>query len=96
MVLSLILAEAALLAERGPAPPLLLLDDVLSELDEGGAGLSRSGWPGRTDVDHGHGRVALPAEPAQLVEVTPGVRGEARPHRRDVSASSRASAPPRA
>ena len=34
-VLSLILAEAALLAERGPAPPLLLLDDVLSELDEG-------------------------------------------------------------
>ena len=33
-VLSLILAEAALLAERGPAPPLLLLDDVLSELDE--------------------------------------------------------------
>jgi DNA replication and repair protein RecF len=33
-VLSLILAEAALLAERGPAPPLLLLDDVLSELDD--------------------------------------------------------------
>src|SRR5436189_417493 len=34
-VLSLLLAEAQLLAERGPAPPLLLLDDVLSELDEG-------------------------------------------------------------
>ena len=33
-VLSLLLAEAELLAERGPAPPLLLLDDVLSELDE--------------------------------------------------------------
>ncbi|MGH3022259.1 MAG: DNA replication/repair protein RecF [Gaiellaceae bacterium] len=32
-VLSLVLAEAAVLAERRGAPPLLLLDDVLSELD---------------------------------------------------------------
>ncbi|HEX2045109.1 MAG TPA: DNA replication and repair protein RecF [Gaiellaceae bacterium] len=32
-VLALLLAEAALLAERRPSPPLLLLDDVLSELD---------------------------------------------------------------
>ena len=32
-VLALLLAEAAVLAERRGAPPLLLLDDVLSELD---------------------------------------------------------------
>src|SRR5439155_524935 len=32
-VLSLLLAEADVLAERGDVPPLLLLDDVLSELD---------------------------------------------------------------
>ena len=73
-VLSLILAEAALLVERGPAPPLLLLDDVLSELDEG----RRAALAERLS---GHGQTlitataasALPAEPAQLVEVTPGV-----------------------
>ncbi len=34
-VLALLLAEAALLAERRGSPPLLLLDDVFSELDEG-------------------------------------------------------------
>ena len=46
-MLSLILAEAELLAERGPAPPLLLLDDVLSELDEATAhGARASGWTG--------------------------------------------------
>ena len=33
-MLALILAEADLTAERRGAPPLLLLDDVLSELDE--------------------------------------------------------------
>jgi DNA replication and repair protein RecF len=33
-VLALLLAEAALLAERRGRPPLLLLDDVFSELDE--------------------------------------------------------------
>ena len=32
-VLALLLAEAELLAERHGVPPLLLLDDVLSELD---------------------------------------------------------------
>jgi DNA replication and repair protein RecF len=32
-VLTLLLAEAELLTERGSGPPLLLLDDVLSELD---------------------------------------------------------------
>jgi DNA replication and repair protein RecF len=33
-VLALVLAEATVLAERRGAPPLLLLDDVFSELDE--------------------------------------------------------------
>jgi DNA replication and repair protein RecF len=33
-VLSLLLAEAELIADRSGGPPLLLLDDVLSELDE--------------------------------------------------------------
>jgi DNA replication and repair protein RecF len=72
-VLSLILAEAALLAERGPAPPLLLLDDVLSELDEGrrGALAERLAGHGQTLIT-ATAASALPAEPAQLVEVTPG------------------------
>jgi DNA replication and repair protein RecF len=72
-VLSLILAEAALLAERGPAPPLLLLDDVLSELDEGRrtALARRLEGTGQTLIT-ATGRSALPVEPAQLVQVTPG------------------------
>jgi DNA replication and repair protein RecF len=72
-VLSLILAEAALLAERGPAPPLLLLDDVLSELDEGrrGALAERLAGHGQTLIT-ATAASALPAEPSQLVEVTPG------------------------
>ena len=36
-VLALLLAEAELIAERRGVPPLLLLDDVLSELDSGPA-----------------------------------------------------------
>ena len=68
-VLSLLLAEAELL----PAPPLLLLDDVLSELDIGRrrvlAGLLAS--HGQTVITATHA-TALPAEPAQLVEVEPG------------------------
>jgi DNA replication and repair protein RecF len=72
-VLSLILAEAALLAERGPAPPLLLLDDVLSELDESRrtALARRLEGPGQTLITT-TGASALPVEPAQLVQVTPG------------------------
>jgi len=73
-VLSLILAEAALLAERGPAPPLLLLDDVLSELDERRrtALARRLEGAGQTLIT-ATGAAALPVEPAQLVQVTPGV-----------------------
>jgi len=72
-VLSLILAEAALLTERGPAPPLLLLDDVLSELDEGrrAALAERLAGPGQTLIT-ATAASALPVEPSQLVEVTPG------------------------
>ena len=72
-VLSLILAEAALLAERAPVPPLLLLDDVLSELDERRrtALARRLEGPGQTLIT-ATGASALPVEPAQLVQVTPG------------------------
>jgi DNA replication and repair protein RecF len=73
-VLALLLAEAELLVERGPAPPLLLLDDVLSELDERRRGIladriSRSG--SQTFVT-ATSAAALPTAPEQLVEVTPG------------------------
>jgi DNA replication and repair protein RecF len=68
-VLSLLLAEAELL----DPPPLLLLDDVLSELD-----LARRRVLGDRIASVGHALVsathasALPVEPTQLVEVTRG------------------------
>jgi DNA replication and repair protein RecF len=72
-VLALLLAEATLLASRREAAPLLLLDDVLSELDTSRrlvlAGLV-SGM-GQTVVTATQ-RSALPVEPAQVVEVEPG------------------------
>lgn len=73
-VLSLILAEAQALAERGPAPPLLLLDDVLSELDERRrrALADRLEGRGQTLIT-ATAASALPAEPAQLVQVEPGM-----------------------
>jgi len=73
-VLSLLLAEAELLSERGPAPPLLLLDDVLSELDERRrrALAERLSGPGQTLIT-ATSVSALPIEPAQLIEVRPGV-----------------------
>jgi len=72
-VLSLLLAEAVLLTERAPAPPLLLLDDVLSELDERRrrALAERIAGLGQTLIT-ATGASALPVEPAQLVEVRPG------------------------
>ena len=68
-VLSLLLAEAELLAE----PPLLLLDDVLSELDPGRRKVlaARVAGMGQTMITATHAS-ALPLEPAQLVEVEPG------------------------
>lgn len=68
-VLSLLLAEAELL----PAPPLLLLDDVLSELDLGRREVlaQRVAGMGQTMITATH-RSALPLEPAQVVEVEAG------------------------
>jgi DNA replication and repair protein RecF len=75
-VLALLLAEAELIRERRGFPPLLLLDDVLSELD-----------PDRRRILaerlRGYGQAlitstsaaALPVEPDQLVEVEAGEAG---------------------
>jgi DNA replication and repair protein RecF len=72
-VLSLILAEAEAVSERRGVPPLLLLDDVLSELDAGRRRVlgERIGSIGQTVVT-ATGADALPLEPSQLLEVTPG------------------------
>jgi DNA replication and repair protein RecF len=68
-VLSLLLAEADLL----PSPPLLLLDDVLSELDLGRRRVLAAllAPHGQTVITATHA-TALPADPDQLVEVEPG------------------------
>ncbi len=74
-VLALVLAEADLLAERRGSPPLLLLDDVLSELDAGRrAALVEALPPGGQTVVTATARTALPdgAELAAHVEVVPG------------------------
>ncbi len=68
-VLSLLLAEAELL----PSPPLLLLDDVLSELDPGRRQVlaERIAGMGQAMITATH-RSALPIEPSQIVEVEAG------------------------
>jgi DNA replication and repair protein RecF len=72
-VLSLLLSEAELIRERRGMPPLLLLDDVLSELDPGRRGvLVRHVEGGGQTMITTTTRDALPGEPAQLLEVTPG------------------------
>ena len=75
-VLALLLGEAELLEERRGTRPLLLLDDVLSELDSGRrrvlAGRLRAG--GQALVTSAS-RGALPGEPAQLLEVAQGEDG---------------------
>jgi DNA replication and repair protein RecF len=72
-VLSLLLAEAEVIEERCGTPPLLLLDDVLSELDPERrrtlAGLLPEG--GQTLITS-TAATALPVEPAQLLDVSPG------------------------
>jgi DNA replication and repair protein RecF len=72
-VLSLLLAEAEAVAARRGVPPLLLLDDVLSELDADRRRVlaERIGQTGQTIVT-ATGADALPLEPAQLVVVAPG------------------------
>jgi DNA replication and repair protein RecF len=77
-VLALLLAEAELLAERRGSPPLLLLDDVLSELDPErrrilAARVARVGQALVTATD----AAMLPSEPDQLLEVMPGAVREA-------------------
>ena len=70
-VLSLLLAEAEVLAERRGAPPLVLLDDVLSELDASRRRTlaERIGGVGQTIVT-ATGAEALPLEPGQHLEIT--------------------------
>ena len=72
-VLALLLAEAELLAERRGVPPLLLLDDVLSELDgDRRAALVERIRGGSQVLVTAAATGALPGEPDQLLEVTPG------------------------
>ena len=69
------LAEAELLTERRGTPPLLLLDDVLSELDSGRRrALVEALPPGGQTVVTATSPAALSegAEPAAHVEVVPG------------------------
>ncbi len=72
-VLAILLAEAELIAIRRRVPPLLLLDDALSELDERRRRIlsERIGVMGQTIVT-ATGPEALPLAPAQLLRVTPG------------------------
>jgi DNA replication and repair protein RecF len=73
-VLALLLAEADAIAERRDAPPLLLLDDVLSELDrKRRAALVELLPTGGQTVVTATSRELLPIEPSQLVEVSPGL-----------------------
>ena len=72
-VLSLLLAEAEVLRDRRGVLPLILLDDVLSELDGSRRAhlalrLAEFGQTVVTSTD----AVTLPTAPAQLLEVTPG------------------------
>jgi len=73
-VLALLLAEAAVIAARLRSPPLLLLDDVLSELDD----TRRATLVERLPVDGQvvittTSEVMLPVEASQVVRVTPGL-----------------------
>jgi DNA replication and repair protein RecF len=72
-VLALLLAEAQLILERQGVSPLLLLDDVLSELDDErrrllAAHIASAGQALVTATSV----AALPVAPDALVEVTPG------------------------
>jgi DNA replication and repair protein RecF len=72
-LLALLLAEAEAITEQSGVPPLLLLDDVLSELDPSrrrilAARVRTAGQALITATD----AAMLPADPDQLLEVTPG------------------------
>jgi len=72
-MLALLFAEAELITARRGIPPLLLLDDVLSELDPArrrilAARVAGAGQALITATD----AAMLPVEPDQLLDVTPG------------------------
>jgi DNA replication and repair protein RecF len=72
-VLSLVMAESAALRERLGMSPLVLLDDVLSELDgDRRAALAAMLSRGTQTVVTATAAAALPGEPAQSLSVTPG------------------------
>jgi DNA replication and repair protein RecF len=73
-VLALLLAEADLLAERGHGAPLLLLDDVLSELDPDRRTIlaKRLRATGAQAFLTATTPSALPVSPDELIEVEPG------------------------
>jgi DNA replication and repair protein RecF len=72
-VLALVLAEAAALRARHDISPLVLLDDVLSELDgDRRLALARMIERGSQTVVTATAAAALPAEPAQTLSVTLG------------------------
>jgi DNA replication and repair protein RecF len=78
-VLALLLAEADILTDRRAVPPLLLLDDVLSELDgdRRAALVGRLRSRGQTLVTAA-ARGALPGDPDQLLTVSLGRVDDAR------------------
>jgi DNA replication and repair protein RecF len=72
-VLSLVLAEAEALRSRLGTSPLVLLDDVLSELD-GDRRIALAGMLSRISqaVVTATAAAALPGDPAQALSVVPG------------------------
>jgi len=72
-VLALVLSEAAAVGERAGKPPLVLLDDVLSELDgERRRSLAEMISRGGQTVVTATSAEAFPTEPAQSLTVLPG------------------------
>jgi DNA replication and repair protein RecF len=72
-VLALVLSEASALGERIGRPPLVLLDDVLSELDgERRQSLAEMVSRGGQTVVTATSASAFPGEPAQSLAVFPG------------------------
>jgi DNA replication and repair protein RecF len=73
-VLALLLAEAELIAERRGFAPLLLLDDVLSELDpDRRRVLAGRVFEGGQTLITATQASSLPVRPLQLLEVSPGL-----------------------
>ena len=72
-VLALVLAEAAVLRSQADASPLVLLDDVLSELDgDRRRALAEIVSRGGQTIITATARSAFPVEPTQVLAVTPG------------------------